>query len=232
MIEPMQFGPELNIPYQNYGKSLPRSLRKMSKHPQQPRVFNQAAILAGVGIPGTIVMLIIISVMTPRYFRGEHDDPYAVFVPILTMLLTLWMASMGLFRRYGVDQEKLWSKFGQIYYKEVRFDEVRAFGVQPVNARYKIYDADKKINLDYNRFDYTLAFIRLLEELQHRRFELDGVSPEDPNWEDVAQLTRNDLAWSAYDNHRKYYDSHPQDLAKLNALVLPPVNAQVHDEIR
>ncbi len=62
------------------------------------------------------------------------------------------------------------------------------------------------------------------EEPKRRRFKLHGVSPDDPTWEDVAQSTRNDLAWSAYDNHRKYYDSHPQDLAKLNALVLPPSN--------
>ncbi|WP_232217639.1 hypothetical protein [Gleimia europaea] len=167
-------------------------------------------------------MTLIILVMTPAYFRGTNDDLASVIAPIVMALFMYTLTAIGLFRRYGVDEDKVWSKFGHIYYKEVRFDEITDIKLSVANQRYKLYKGDKKINLDYTRFDYTLAFIRIMEELQHRRFALSGVSPDDPSWEDEAQMTRNDLAWKAYDNQRKYYNSHPEDLAKLNALVQPP----------
>lgn len=225
MVEPMHFGPDENItsPYTN---NLPLFLRKMSKYPEEPRVFNQALILAGVGIPGSLVMTLIILVMTPAYFRGTNDDLASVIVPIMMALITYTLAAIGLFRRYGVDQDKVWSKFGRIYYKEVRFDKITDINVSVANQRYKFYKGDKKINLDYTRFDYTLAFIRVLEELQHRRFMIYGVSPDDPSWEEEAQILKNALAWKAYANHRKYYNSHPEELAKLNALVQPLTTAK------
>ena len=221
MVEPMKFGPDENI-VSPYTTNLPLLLRKMSKYPKQPRVFSQALILLGVGIPGALLMTLIVLGTTPAYFRGTNDDLASVIAPIVMALFMYTLTAIGLFRRYGVDQDKVWSKFGHIYYKEVRFDEITDIKLSVANQRYKLYKGDKKINLDYTRFDYTLAFIRLLEELQHRRFALSGVSPDDPSWEDEAQMTRNDLAWKAYDNHRKYYNSHPEDLAKLNALVQPP----------
>jgi len=36
-------------------------------------------------------------------------------------------------------------------------------------GRFKVYAGDTKINIDYNRFDYSLVYIRFLEELQYRR---------------------------------------------------------------
>lgn len=225
MVEPMKFGPDENI-VSPYTTNLPLLLRKMSKYPKQPRVFSQALILLGVGIPGSLIMTLIILVMTPAYFRGTNDDLASVIAPIVTALFTYTLTAIGLFRRYGVDEDKVWSKFGHIYYKEVRFEEITDIKLSVANQRYKLYKGDKKINLDYTRFDYTLAFIRIMEELQHRRFALYGVSPDDPSWEDEAQMARNDLAWKAYDNQRKYYNSHPEDLAKLNALVQPPATAK------
>lgn len=229
MVEPMKFGPEQNI-WSPYNKNLPLLLRKMSKYPEEPRVFNQAPILLGVGIPGALLMTLTALGTTPAYFRGTNDDLASVIAPILMALFMYTLTAIGLFRRYGVDQDKVWSKFGKIYYKEVRFDEITDIKLSVANQRYKFYKGDKKINLDYTRFDYTLAFIRLLEELQHRRFTLYGVSPDDPNWEDQAQVLRNSLAWKAYDNHRKYYNSHPEELAKLNALVQPPTTANTSTE--
>lgn len=225
MVEPMKFGPDENI-VSPYTTNLPLLLRKMSKYPKQPRVFSQALILLGVGIPGSLIMTLIILVMTPAYFRGTNDDLASVIAPIVMALFMYTLTAIGLFRRYGVDEDKVWSKFGHTYYKEARFDEITDIKLSVANQRYKLYKGDKKINLDYTRFDYTLAFIRIMEELQHRRFALSGVSPDDPSWEDEAQMARNDLAWKAYDNQRKYYNSHPEDLAKLNALVQPPATAK------
>ncbi|MDI9587612.1 MAG: hypothetical protein QM234_01405 [Acidobacteriota bacterium] len=225
MVEPMKFGPDENIT-SPYTKNLPLLLRKMSKYPKQPRVFSQALILLGVGIPGSLIMTLIILVMTPAYFRGTNDDLASVIAPIVMALFMYTLTAIGLFRRYGVDEDKVWSKFGHIYYKEVRFDEITDIKLSVANQRYKLYKGDKKINLDYTRFDYTLAFIRIMEELQHRRFALFGVSPDEPGWEDEAQVLKNSLAWKAYDNQRKYYNSHPEDLAKLNALVQPPATAK------
>ncbi|WP_084703345.1 hypothetical protein [Actinomyces sp. S4-C9] len=221
MTKPKQFGPEYNVPYP-YTKNLPLLLRKMSKYPEEPRKFSQAPILLGAGIPISLLMTFMVVGLTPAYIRGFADDLGLIIGCVIVGILGYTLTAMGFFHRYGVDDEKVWSKFGRIYYKEVRFDEVTDIKISVANQRYKLYKGDKKINLDYTRFDYTLAFIRLLEELQHRKFKVEGVSPDEPDWEGQVQRTRNDLAWNSYADHRKYYDSHPEDLARLNALVLPP----------
>ena len=95
-----------------------------------------------------------------------------------------------------------------------RFD----VGVQ----RYKLYAGKTKVNIDYNRFDYSLVYIRLLEELQYRRFKLQSIDVDDPQWEDTAQIHRNMFASDVYENHRGFYDAHPDELARLNGLVQAP----------
>ena len=80
------------------------------------------------------------------------------------------------------------------------------------------------VNIDYNRFDYSLVFIRLLEELQVRRFRLQNVDIDDPQWEDTAQAHRNMFASDVFENHRAFYETHPEELDKLQALVEPPTS--------
>ncbi len=90
--------------------------------------------------------------------------------------------------------------------------------------RFKLYSGKTLVNLDYNRFDYSLAYIRLLEELQYRRFELQGVSIDDPDWDETAQGFRNTFAAKVHRSHRAFYDDHPEELERLNALVQPPMS--------
>ncbi|MEA5651339.1 MAG: hypothetical protein R5N67_09435, partial [Cutibacterium granulosum] len=85
-----------------------------------------------------------------------------------------------------------------------------------------VWAGTTKINLDYNRFDYTLVYLRLLEELHHRRIRLPGADITDPDWEQAAQLWRNILAGEAYGHHQRFYATHPEQLARLNALTQPP----------
>lgn len=75
----------------------------MSKYPEEPRVFNQAPILLGGGIPGALLMTLTALIMTPAYFRGTNDDLASVIAPILMALFMYTLTAIGLFRRYGVD---------------------------------------------------------------------------------------------------------------------------------
>lgn len=61
---------------------------------------------------------------------------------------------------------------------EFRFEEIERFdiGVQ----WYKLYAAKTKVNVDYNRFDYSLVYIRLLEELQYLLFRIQSADVDDP----------------------------------------------------
>lgn len=128
----------------------------------------------------------------------------------------------GLSRRFGVDRDKIWTRFGKLFYREVRFDQLDRLSVGV--HRYKLYAGGTLVNLDYNRFDYSLAYIRLLEELQYRRFQLRNIDIDDPAWEDEAQGFRKALATQTYRNHRAFYDAHLEELDRLNALTRPPAS--------
>ncbi|HEY4576941.1 MAG TPA: hypothetical protein VIG67_03715 [Yaniella sp.] len=102
----------------------------------------------------------------------------------------------------------------------MRFDQLDRLSVGV--HRYKLYSRGTLVNLDYNRFDYSLAYIRLLEELQYRRFQLRNIDIDDPAWEDEAQGFRNALSTRLYRNHRAFYDANPAELDRLITLAQPP----------
>ncbi|MGJ9571526.1 hypothetical protein ACRQF6_06370 [Actinotignum sp. GS-2025f] len=78
----------------------------------------------------------------------------------------------------------------------------------------------KLLALGINRFDYTLACLRILEEMRIRRFTAGKNEPHDPRWPEAWQEMRNRLAAKAYRNHQSYYDSRPAELQELNALAV------------
>ncbi len=88
----------------------------------------------------------------------------------------------------------------------------------------KVYSPSGNLNIDSNRFDYALVYLRLLEELQHRRFTLDRTEPTDPNWEAQAQAWRTNLSGEIYMDHVRFYDSHPKALAYLRSLRETPTH--------
>ena len=130
------------------------------------------------------------------------------------------LLSHGLWRRFGVDHDKVWTRFGHLFYRQVRFNDITRIGVGI--ERYKIWAGKTKINIDYHRFDYALFYLRLLEELHHRRIHLPKANINDPDWDEEAQIWRNGLAEDIWVAHRDFYDTHPEQLARLNALTPPP----------
>lgn len=220
MVEPIRFGSGAGLAAGAASGAVQRRLRKMSTHPEDPRVLSQAKILISTGLPLSLITTVITLTFIYDYVTGVSDDIFSIIVPGFITAMSYMFLLHGLFRRFGVDREKVWTGFGKLFYRQIRFEEIDRFdvGVQ----RYKLYAGKTKVNIDYNRFDYSLVYIRLLEELQYRRFKLQDIDVNDPQWEDTAQVHRNMFASDVYDNHRNFYDTHPDELARLNTLVQAP----------
>lgn len=222
MVEPTQFGHVAGAAAGAASGPVQRRLRKMSAHPEDPRVFSQAKILIGIGLPLSILMTLVMYFPISEYIAGHSDDIFSIIVPACFAVMIYTLLAHGLFRRFGVDRDKVWTRFGRVFYRQVRFVDIDRFdvGIQ----RYKLYAAGTLVNIDYNRFDYSLVYIRLLEELQYRRFRLQNVAIDDPLWEDAAQAHRNMFAADVYRNHQAFYDARPDQLDRLHSLVRPPVS--------
>lgn len=220
MNNPVQLG---HVPAATAGaasSSIQRKLRRMSAHPEDPRVFSQAKILVSIGLPLSLIMTLTMYFPITEYIAGQEDDIFSVIVPSLITLMCYTLLAHGLFRRFGVDREKVWTRFGTLFYRQIRFEDITHFDVGV--GRYKLYAGQTKVNIDYNRFDYALVYVRLLEELQYRRFKLRDVDVDDPDWEAAAQRCRNLFASDVYSDHQEFYDSQPAELERLQALLQPP----------
>ena len=200
--------------------AMQRRLRTMSTHPEEPRVFSQSKILLMFGLPLSVIATLIMPMFISDYLASAERDLFAFFLPVLMLVVSYTFVLHGLFRRFGVDRDKVWTRFGKVFYRQVRFVEIDRFdvGIQ----RYKLYANGTKVNIDYNRFDYSLVYIRLLEELQYRRFKLQKVEINDPDWEVAAQIHRQMLATKVYESHQAFYDANPAEFARLESLMQPP----------
>ena len=162
--------------------SLQRFLRKTSEYPNQPRTFSQMKIWLWVSIPGIIILTLI---MMPAAYADYIDGTYDIWGLIILGLITgmyYVFFFYGIFRRWGVDEEKVWTRFGKIFYREIRFDEIDEFKTS--YQRYILYAKGVRVNIDYNRFGYSLVYLCLAKELQKRKFDLpDKVKTDSPNWE-------------------------------------------------
>lgn len=222
MVEPIQFGRGAAVAAGSASGTVQRRLRTMSAHPEDPRVFSQAKILISFGLPLSVLMTLVMPVPIGDYLAGRSDDIFSIIVPGAFTAFCYLLLLHGLIRRFGVDRDKVWTRFSKLFYRQIRFQEIDRFdvGVQ----RYKLYAGGTKVNIDYNRFDYSLVYIRLLEELQYRRFKLQNVEVNDPDWEATAQAHRNLFATDVYKAHRSFYDAHPAELDRLESLVQPPTS--------
>ncbi|GAA4478299.1 hypothetical protein GCM10023190_19550 [Enteractinococcus fodinae] len=197
-----------------------RRLRTMSTHPEDPRVFSQSKILLMFGLPLSVLSTLIMPMFISDYLASSDRDLFAFFLPVLLLVVSYSFVLHAFFRRFGVDRDKVWTRFGKVFYRQVRFVEIERLDVG-VN-RFKLYAHGTKVNIDYNRFDYSLVYIRLLEELQYRRFKLQKVEINDPDWEVAAQTHRHMLATKVYQSHQAFYDANPAEFARLEALMQPP----------
>lgn len=222
-VQPRVYGqdslpfPVIDVPRE---QRLMRALRKMSSDPYDSRTFSQAKIMVPAGIILAVAFTTGFVRAVTRFSRGENGDISEVLLTLLVAIFGYIFLANGLWRRFGVDRDKVWTRFGTVFYREVRFDEVTRFDIG--TQRYKLWDGKTTVNIDYNRFDYSLAYFRIIEELHHRRFELPGTAITDPDWEDEAQAWRNTVGGRLYAEHKKFFDAHPDALSHLNAMIQPP----------
>ncbi|EPD26413.1 hypothetical protein [Actinotignum schaalii] len=197
-----------------------RRLRKISKYPREPRVFSQAKIWFAFGWPGLIVMAItVIALATADEASRPDDATLGIICCSGLMVFCSWFLWMGYKRRFGVDNQKVWSSFAPVFYREIYFSEITR--VTFAGVSFGVFACNKRpLALGINRFDYTLACLRILEEMRVRCFTVGKIEPHDPRWPESWQEMRNRLAVEAYRNHQNYYDSHPAELQELNALAV------------
>ncbi len=198
--------------------TIQRRLRKMSTYPREPRVFSQAKIFLPVGGIGVFLLgLTVIALATSDEASRPDDATLGIIFCSIAIIPCLWFLWMGLARRFGVDNEKVWSRFAPVFYREIYFSDITRITFD--NLGFRLYNRQNKfLGVAINRFDYTLAYLRILEELKYRRFTVGDVAPRDPRWPQAAQELRNALASEAYRNHQNYYDNHPAELHELTAL--------------
>ena len=196
------------------------ALRVMGSNPYEPRILSQARGMIPIWLP-----LAAGSTWSGLSMPLDSEDGSlwgnlignSIF--LFAMGLTIWLVIDVSFRRYGVDHDKVWARFGP-FYREIRFADITRLNFNM--DRYDIWAGKTKIKIYYHKYDYAPLYIRLLEELHHHKFRLNGADTTDPNWEQQAQHWRNMLSGDLWLDHRDFYDTHPQHLAQLNTLIGPP----------
>lgn len=151
MVEPIQLSRGAAFAAGSASSSVQRKLRKMSGHPEDPRVFSQAKILVPIGLVTSLALTLVMYFPISDYVAGRSDDIFSILVPGLFTLFCYVLLLHGLFRRFGVDRAKVWTRFGKLFYRQVRFEDIDRFGVG--FQRYKLHAGGKVVNIDYNRFD-------------------------------------------------------------------------------
>lgn len=208
--------------------SFQRALRKMSKYPREPRVFSHKKLFLTFGWVSefTIAFTGIALVFSDEASRPDDATIGIILCPIM-MVFCSWFLWVGYKRRLGVDNEKTWYSFSPLPYREVYFTDITRIIYTGISFSLFTDKKDKRfakkknsIGIGINHFDYTLAYLRILEEMRVRRFTVGKIEPDDPRWPEAWQEMRNALAAEAYRNHHKYYDSHPAELEELNALAV------------
>ncbi|WHE31534.1 hypothetical protein O2A76_01030 [Cutibacterium acnes subsp. acnes] len=220
---PREFGPNddasLELPTEGAYR-VQEALRVMGWDPHHPRVFSQAKALVPVWLPLTAGMTWAIGSMILSNSDGIRDTLTGWAYIALFLGTPVWILSDVTLRRYGVDYDKIWTRFGPFFYRQIRFNDITRIGIGI--ERYKIWAGKTKINIDYHRYDYALFHLRLLEELHHRHIQLPQANITDPNWDEQAQIWRNGLAEDVWVDHRDFYNTNPEQLAHLNTLTPPP----------
>lgn len=199
--------------------ALQRFFRRLSKYPREPRVHSRLWLF---GVPGAALALWWVPLAlsgTFDVFSGKNNyyDLLAILISTVFMTGIMWYA---LLYRVGVDENKVWVRFGILFYREVRFSELTGFNTG--SNCYWLYSGKKRVRIYYHHYDYALVYMRILEEMKKRQLNIpEKVGPGDANWNERAQLWRNILAQDIFNDHYRYFLSRPDELAYLNSLVQP-----------
>ncbi|WP_277102006.1 hypothetical protein [Cutibacterium granulosum] len=197
------------------GPRIKKSIRVMSRNPAQPRVFWQVALA-----PVEFVLTVVMAGTFVLAVTDGTTEPVEYFLLGGVLLLMIWLLHHALRRQFGVDRDKVWNTYGRLLHRQVRFAEVTRIDTNM--GFYTLWANGTKISIERMCFDYALVYLRLLEELHRRRIRLPEADITDPDWEQAAQYWRNTLAENIWVDHHRFYATHPEQLARLNALVQPP----------
>ena len=215
------------------GTGLQHLVKRMTDYPDQPCKFSQVWLVVPWCVLAISAMLLILGVNIEYYDPSDaNHNSSSIIIPVVLLVIHLLLLSYGVFFRTGVDWEKVWWRFGPFYYKEVRFDEVTRF--ETPDQRYRLYAGKKRIRLNYVRFDFTLVLIRLLVELDRRRFQIRKVGVDDPGWGEKARVFRKVFADIIVGDHWNYYVRFPDELERIRTLAHLPADwtAPVDEERR
>ncbi|OKL50657.1 hypothetical protein [Boudabousia marimammalium] len=196
--------------------------------PGQPRIYTYrwaSYFLTPFALPSIIGSIYTFFTRTPGV-DIELDDYWAILVVTSLILLAglfFW------FYAHGVDPDKVWTRFGRIYYKEVRFDQFDRLDFQPAfhhtPARYRICYGRTRVRFKPYKSDYSLAILKILEHLPYRDIRIDGRYPTHKSWHRLAEMERERMYKDLTERFAVYYQQHPKELAKLQALVSIPLKA-------
>ena len=106
MVEPIRFGSGAGLAAGAASGPVQRRLRKMSAHPEEPRVFSQAKILISTGLPLSLITTVIMPTPIYDYVTGVSDDIFSIIVPGFITAMSYIFLLHGLFRRFGVVRIK------------------------------------------------------------------------------------------------------------------------------
>lgn len=119
MVEPICFGTGAGLAAGAASGAAQRRLRSMSGHPEAPRVFSQAKILISTGLPLSLITTVIMATFIYDYVTGVSDDIFSIIVPgFITAMFYVFLLH-GLWRRFGVDLNKVWTRFGKLFYRQL-----------------------------------------------------------------------------------------------------------------
>ncbi|EGF73066.1 hypothetical protein HMPREF9588_00075 [Cutibacterium acnes HL025PA2] len=129
---PREFGPNddasLELPAEGAYR-VQEALRVMGWDPHHPRVFSQAKGLVPVWLPLTAEITWGMLSIFLSNSDGIRDSIGGWFCFIFFLGTPVWILSDVTLRRYGVDYDKIWTRFGHLFYHQIRFTDITRFDI-------------------------------------------------------------------------------------------------------
>ncbi len=108
----------------------------------------------------------------------------------------------------------------------MRFDQIERMSYKyNSNSQYgyRVYSANTSILFKYGFRDYSLALLRILQELPKRTIQIDRVPPHDPRWEEKVNAERKRIFDEMRIRHQRYFEERSDQLEKLKQLATMPL---------
>jgi len=126
----------------------------MSPDPTQPRIFSYAPLNAPIWLPFAAVATGIIIWFAVNNTGGFRTNLTGWLMSTIVLAISYSCLADCLWHRFGVDQDKVWTRFGHLGHREIRFNEITHFDADAYN--FKLRAGKTKITANYHYFDYAL----------------------------------------------------------------------------